>query len=83
MHVDLVPGEAVACLHSINGISSARGNKKLCRADTGFCVLVAQHSAVQVFARKRMYCHIVLMMESLVFHQGSISKYFKICFRDT
>lgn len=48
VHVGLVPGEVVAFLHSVNSISNARRNEKLSGVDTGFRVLLAQHSTVWI-----------------------------------
>lgn len=54
VHVGLVPAEVVAFLHSINSISNARRNKKLCGVDTGFCVLLAEHSAVWILQENKL-----------------------------
>lgn len=53
VHVAVVPGEVVAFLHSINSISNAQRNKKLCGVDTCFCVLLAQHSAVWILQENK------------------------------
>lgn len=53
VHVGLVPGKVVAFLHSIDSISNARRNKKLCGVDTGFCVLLAQNNAVWILQENK------------------------------